>query len=291
MSDVDEELPPADAFYLVGHELRFRILDELSRADGALAFSELRERAGVEDPGRFNYHLGELTNRFVRDTEDGYDSTTAGDRVVGAVRSGGLTKTADMDAIPVDAECSNCGTGLDLTFEDGRSRVVCDDCHATVFDVAPPPGVFEGTDLEDVPFVVDRWSRHTVETLDYGFCLHCQTPIDATLRPEGAPGTPDWVAARRFGAAVEFVCERCESGWITSLPPILLRRPPVVAFYYDHGVTDRDEPTWLDSRAEDSVGRVVSRDPLRVEVTFHCDGDELAVTVDDALDVVAAERS
>lgn len=36
-----------------------------------MRFSELRERVNVDDPGRLNYHLNELTTHFVRRTEDG----------------------------------------------------------------------------------------------------------------------------------------------------------------------------------------------------------------------------
>lgn len=291
MEDVEERLTPADAFSLVGHELRFRILDELARADQPLAFSELRDRVEVEDPGQFNYHLGELAGRFVRDAEDGYAATTAGKRVVGSVLSGGLTKQFDVDPVDLDADCSRCGAPLELEFEDANTTVVCDDCGYTVLHVAPPAGVFENCDRADLPDVVDRWLNHRLATLDNGFCLDCVAPLEPEVLPEDHPEAPDWVSTTDHGAAVRYVCDRCESSWLTTVAPMLLRRSPVVAFYHDHGSSERESPAWVDTRSADSEGRIVARNPLRVEVTFHCEDDELAVTVDDALAVVDAERS
>jgi hypothetical protein len=291
MDDVEERLPPADAFSLVGHELRFRILDELSRADQPLAFSELRARVGVEDPGQFNYHLGELAGRFVRNTDDGYAATTAGRRVVGSVLSGALTKQFDVEPIDLAADCSRCGTPLELEFEDAHTAVVCDDCGYTVLHVAPPAGVFENCDRADLPDVVDRWLNHRLATLDNGFCLDCAAPLEPEVLPEDHPEAPDWVSTADHGPAVQYLCDRCERSWLATVAPMLLRCSPVVAFYYDHGNSELESPAWLDTRAAESESRIVGRDPLRVEVTFYCEDDELAVTVDETLTVVDTERS
>lgn len=49
-----------DALEVLGNEIRVSILRELAEADGPLSFTELRERAGVRDTGKFNYHLEKL---------------------------------------------------------------------------------------------------------------------------------------------------------------------------------------------------------------------------------------
>ncbi len=54
----------------------------LAEAEAPLSFSELRQRVGIDDTGRLNYHLRELCGRFVRDGESGYELGTAGERVV-----------------------------------------------------------------------------------------------------------------------------------------------------------------------------------------------------------------
>ncbi|ERH08552.1 MAG: hypothetical protein J07HX64_00293 [halophilic archaeon J07HX64] len=71
-----------DALAALGNEHRIRILRALAEAETPLSFSELRRRVGIDDTGRFNYHLGELCGRFVRNGESGYELGTAGERVV-----------------------------------------------------------------------------------------------------------------------------------------------------------------------------------------------------------------
>ena len=80
---VPESYDPAAAFALLGDATRLRILRELWEAqrdapDEGVPFEALRERAGVDDSGRFNYHLGKLTGRFVERGDDGYRLRFAG---------------------------------------------------------------------------------------------------------------------------------------------------------------------------------------------------------------------
>lgn len=47
-----------------------------------MSYSDLRSAVDDEDGGRFNYHVNELRDRFVRGEEGQYWLTTAGSRVV-----------------------------------------------------------------------------------------------------------------------------------------------------------------------------------------------------------------
>ncbi|QLG63982.1 winged helix-turn-helix transcriptional regulator [Halorarum salinum] len=102
-------------------EHRVAILRELAAADGPLRFSELRERVGMCDTGRFNYHLGELRDRFVREEDGGYVLGHAGERVVlaaGDLDPEGAAALADAYESAGDGgECPVCG-------ERGCDRVV-----------------------------------------------------------------------------------------------------------------------------------------------------------------------
>ncbi|WP_227377732.1 winged helix-turn-helix domain-containing protein [Haladaptatus halobius] len=71
-----------DALSTLASEHRIAILRALATAEKPLTFSELRERVGIHDTGRFNYHLSKLRERFVRETDDGYDLGHAGERVI-----------------------------------------------------------------------------------------------------------------------------------------------------------------------------------------------------------------
>jgi hypothetical protein len=102
-----KEIPPADAFSLLGHELRIGIVRALWRAgDDEVSFSKLRERAGMPDSGQFNYHLGELVGTFVRESEEaeGYELTYAGRQVIGAILDGTYTKRASLDAFEIGVD-------------------------------------------------------------------------------------------------------------------------------------------------------------------------------------------
>ncbi len=87
------------------HETRVAILRTLADTDRPLPFSDLRTRVGVEDPGRFNYHLNELQEHFLRTTGDGYELNYRGERVL--VAAGGVDTVEDDDACPVcgDEDC------------------------------------------------------------------------------------------------------------------------------------------------------------------------------------------
>jgi DNA-binding transcriptional ArsR family regulator len=69
---------PEEVFSALGDETRLRILLELAavaneRGVGAgLSFSELRQRVGVEDSGRFNYHLDTLSGGFITKRDGQY---------------------------------------------------------------------------------------------------------------------------------------------------------------------------------------------------------------------------
>jgi DNA-directed RNA polymerase subunit RPC12/RpoP len=271
--------------------VRFHILLALSRAEDPLAFSELRERVGVEDPGQFNYHLGKLTGRFVRKRDDGYATTTAGDRVVGAVLSGGLTDTADLDPIDLDTDCPKCGTPLEMTFPESLASVRCDDCGYNVVTTAVPAGVLDAVEREDAPGVVSDWFDRTLAGLHEGFCLHCDTPLAVRARPADHPEAPAFADGDEYPAAAVYECDRCESQWSASVPGVLLRETPVLAFYHDRGIDLQTAALWERDVTEDATTEVVGRDPLRVAVTFAVDGDQLSVTVDDELAVVDTERA
>lgn len=75
-----------EVFELLGNDIRLRIVRELCTAEPgcAVPFSRLRERVGVRDSGKFNYHLGRLRGPLVEKREDGYALTAAG-RAVGAL--------------------------------------------------------------------------------------------------------------------------------------------------------------------------------------------------------------
>lgn len=98
--------PSMDALAVLGNEIRMSILRELADAEESLSFTELRERIGVRDTGKFNYHLTKLCEYFVRQTESGYELGHAGTRVITAANP---TASSEDDAREDDGTCPVCG--------------------------------------------------------------------------------------------------------------------------------------------------------------------------------------
>jgi len=76
-------------FSLLSDETRLAIVRELAacrlgESEPRLSFSALRTRVGIDDAGRFNYHLGRLRGSLVEKGEDGYGLTETG-AVVGSM--------------------------------------------------------------------------------------------------------------------------------------------------------------------------------------------------------------
>lgn len=109
-----QEADPTDALAVLGDETRIAILRALAAAEEPLPFSELRRRADVTDPGRFNYHLSKLREYFVREQDGGYALREAGSRVVAATdAASGKSPSVDDGAEPEvggdDDTCPVCG--------------------------------------------------------------------------------------------------------------------------------------------------------------------------------------
>jgi len=75
------EVPPEEAYALLADGTRVAIVRALGESDGPRSFTALRERVGIRDSGRFNYHLQRLVGTFVERTECGYVLTEDGERV------------------------------------------------------------------------------------------------------------------------------------------------------------------------------------------------------------------
>ena len=84
MTTGETETELARVFGLLSDETRLGILRALAErrfeepAAPCLTFSELRDRVGARDAGRFNYHLGQLRGALVEKTAEGYLLTDEG---------------------------------------------------------------------------------------------------------------------------------------------------------------------------------------------------------------------
>jgi len=134
-TDADKTEPmlsPDNAFAVLGNETRMEILQTLGKADGALSFSELRDRVGMRDSGQFNYHLDKLVEHFVRQIDGGYDLRQAGRRVIEAVLSGAVTDAPVVERTPIDHSCHYCGaSSIEVNYREEKVGTYCPECRGT----------------------------------------------------------------------------------------------------------------------------------------------------------------
>ena len=290
-----ESLTPDEAFALVGHETRIAILravmDAAREADDprtAVSFSELRERAGVQDSGGFNYHLGKLVGPFLDHDEDGYRLRYTTLLVMGAVLAGTYTEQGSADPVAVRTPCPACGGVVEATYEDERAAVACRDCGESFSSSSLPPGVLEGYPPASYPELFERWTASLMDVIRRGFCIACHGPVDARI-VRGEDGKEEDGAGDCL--IVQYDCRRCPERATSSLGAALLDYPAVVAFHWEHGIDVREARSWELDWLHDDHALVTSEDPLRIECTATLGDESLTLTVDEGLEVLETTRS
>lgn len=273
------------AFEALADETRLAILRTLVEAEEDLSFSELRDRTGVEDSGRFNYHLNALQDGFVRQTEAGdYEVTRAGHTVVGAVLAGTLTATGTVESRPVEGICLRCEGPLEASYEDTMFEVACRDCGMQLTRYYVPPSVLDHED-EDYPTAAWRYVFTRAAVFRAGFCHVCDGPVTEAF------ATPGESFPEGENVAVSWNCERCGEGMRSSLIAALTDEPAVRSFLADHSIDPARDPPWSETWFyTDSETQVVSEEPTRVEVAITLDDEQLSLRVDEDIDIVDAKR-
>lgn len=283
---------PDDAFGTLASETRVAILRALWNVDGHEAsFSELQEAAGVTDSGKFNYHVSQFDGQFVEHTDAGYRLTEAGVRLVGALVGGTYTSRGTTGPVPVDEPCPTCGGALTFEYGDETATVDCESCgRLSTYPV--PPGVLADRPRGALPDVVQQYAYATIDRASRGLCPQCDGPTDTSLVTAATTADDDSTPPRALDdiPMARSECRRCGHTVDTTARIHLARHPAVVAFLHDHGIDYRDRSVWRLGDVTETSARVTGRDPLRARVTYVEGGEELAVTVDDALSVVATDR-
>lgn len=297
-----------DAFALLGNETRMGILRALwderdpfvPTADYALSFTELRERVGAADPGRFNYHLNLLVDEFVRRTESGYVLRPKTIMVLRAavIRSDiGVTRLAPT---PTDDPCPFCGADVEVLYADEQLVVRCTECPGVYErEDAPrgtlvrsqrfPPTGIEGRSGQEIWEAIIDHSAAAMTAFLRGVCHECaaSTTSSVSVCPDHETDGICEQCGSTQAAIGTIQCDTCGAAWRGQAWLPALTHPEVIGFFHDHGF-DADGGLTLDMYREllMSPGTVGSIEPLRLEKSVELDGDELTVIVDDALTVV-----
>lgn len=314
--DLDlEGISPDEAFAVLGNEIRLDVMrvlwhsnavyeyDDGSDAAETLPYSELRQRVGVEDNGKFNYHLSKLEPHFVRRTDDGYRLSGAGKAIARTVIA---VSGADGAAFSADLgeDCPLCGGDVTVEYADQWLRVRCADCAGLFGDDAPAGTLF----LTDLP-AAGLSSREPEDALAtglyrcsldityalFGVCRECAGAVSGTVtvcerhdRVEGGPcstcGTPFpvWAVTR---------CETC--GFAKRLPVEMY----AVGLIAVVGAFDIEAAGDMASSLSDTVDLLrrrvetsVAGDPLRLSVEVDLGTATFEVTLDEDMTVVGFDR-
>jgi hypothetical protein len=276
----DPGLTPVAAFALVGEPTRLAILRAIWEAPtDVVSFSEIRDRVGTRDTGRFNYHLGKLRGHFVRKVEDdehsaaGYELRQAGIEVVRSVLAGVINEAPVREPTAFGAACPDCDGDLRVRY-DGHGTVACADCGTVWMHNEFPPAGLAGRDAQGLARALDRWTRHRSLLAFDGVCPSCAS--ETTLAVGEAESEP----------FAERVCEHCEHASRAPLWALVVQVPEVAAFLHASGVEVRDRPFWELAALDVETTRGDEGFVLRLRV----EGEALRVDLDADLRVVGTVR-
>lgn len=303
--DAGRTLAPDEAFSALANETRMAILRTLWEAidhtadSSALSFSELYDRVGAGDSGRFNYHLGKLRDHFVRRTDDGYELTDAGLQVVQTVVRGTPTSSPVLDPAPVDADCPQCGATVTLGYDGEQVVMRCSECEGywdamdgTVGHFTFPPVGLRCRDHDDILLATFPYIFTSYDVAAEGVCATCSAPIEGTLtvcEDHDASEGPCQACGTVFRGLATWACSTCKSALRAPGFAPVLSHQATTSLYHHHGVDLREEFWEVIVSGRDVTTDVWSTDPPRLRVEVAVGGDPLVADVDEDLAVTVRE--
>lgn len=286
---VADRVPPAEAFELVAHETRVAVLGALRAADGGpLAFGEIRDAVGVDDPGQCHYHVDRLAGRFVDRTDEGYRLSSAGWRLAGAIVSGGLTASLAPETVPAEGACSECGGPLDAVVRPEGVSIECRDCGFVETDPDVPAAALAGRPSSELGQTIWQYVRRMEVDAAHDFCPNCEGSVQRAVTTPSEDAAPDWFDGEAADAVVVTDCDHCGFWWHAMLPIAALVEPAVVAFYHEHEIDLRERPWWTLEGVQIGAADVTDA-PRRVAIPMAVDGDSRTFVFDGDFEFVRSE--
>lgn len=308
-------LPPDDAFSVLGDETRMQIVQTLGETNGPVPFTELRDQVGLRQGSQFNYHLDKLVGHFVEKSDNGYDLTQRGRRVVEAVLSGAVTEDPELEPRVLDQACYHCGAAVEVGYLQERVGLYCTECDGNYGDTAnrddvvddtesgllgylrlPPAGV-QGRSAEEVLAAAFTWGDLQFMARGSGICPRCSASLAesvAVCTDHDASNGVCVACTNRYAVQHHARCTNCiyETAGLFMLS--LLANTELLSFLTSRGLNPVSATAELEVYAVtgDYEEEVISTDPFEARFTFSTDGESITLTVDDDLNVVetAEER-
>ncbi|WP_438267405.1 DUF7351 domain-containing protein [Haladaptatus halobius] len=145
-------------------------------------YAELMRTVGIEDSGRFNYHLDELRGNYIRRVDDGYVPTAAATALYRAVLANRPMEDTDR-TLDIDSPYPMCDNELAVQYRRGFLSVRCPSCkspatrHTYPF---PANGFIERSDAE-ILLTFHRRLRSHLALARNGQCPFCAGRTDCEL--------------------------------------------------------------------------------------------------------------
>lgn len=288
-----------DAFSVLGDETRLRILlvlVEVARERGlgeGLTFSELRGRVGVEDSGRFNYHLSQLRDGFVEKADGEYVARFPGLAVVSAVYAG-LYTDGDADAdgshtATTDRDCQLCSRPLQIHYEDNALWLECPEHGAMDRYSAVPPGAATGRSLEELARTVYTRVLVNLFLARHRVCLQCWG-VTTIEYPVEQPHVSE-----RFAEEFVWARLRCTRCWNQLRPPlrtVVATHPVVLGAFRERGYDLMETVRQVARIGDEQVceTELHGTDPPGATLRIELEGETLVLTVDETCTVVERRR-
>lgn len=269
----DPRATPSERFASLAHETRLAIVRELGGpaddGDGyvTLPFSALQHRVGVEDNGRFAYHLGKLRGTFVERVDEGYRLTRPGVDIYQAILAGAYSVREDLGPFDTDLPCldDDCEGTLRCEYADDRFRLWCGGCDELLVEYVLVAGCF-GDDLPaNLLSTASKRIKRDMLSLHQGYCPYCAGSVE--FRALGPVRNLQWCESEHL---FRHDCTRCHWWMRTRASRVALVLPQVVAAFASEGVDLFEWPHW-GARA-DREEEVLSRDPLKIRVRITVEG-------------------
>lgn len=280
-ADDDPTGDPADVFGALSDPLRVEILRSLSEHhrethhENPIGFADLRRRVGVDDSGRFRYHLQRLRGKFVEKADEGYRLAYVGRKTVAAILTGTYTTDLSKDATELDSECFVCDDPAVATYESGNCTVACTNDHL-LFGWQVPPSAATDATLPEIVELAELLARQGMERALGGHCPECYHPVEAEVLIE-----------RTERPVFRAECETCGGRLISPAGYCLLADSRVAALYRRHGRDLDEHHIWdLPFVRDGDLYTVVEDRPVRIEVTVSVEDETVVATIDEAGHVV-----
>jgi len=285
MADGDADRVPAgvrEAFSLLAHDIRLDIVLALLENWAAVytepqSYSALMDAVGMEDSGKFNYHLDKLRGVYVEEVEEGYVPTASATALYRAVLAHRPTEhTSDAGAL--DGTCPHCGGELIERYERSFYTLDCTGCDRLdlLTYVFPQNGLRGKTGEQRYLAVENRADYHT-GLARTGQCPYCAGQVQFHFDPEDVAATPP---------VVGMTCDTCT--WhvgVILLTPLRFD-PAVAAALFEIGV---EPPVMAAESIVEITASVRSETPFRLELVVRAEDGTATVVVDDELDVLSVE--